>query len=60
MKYWSVAKKLQLIESNSDHEKFNTLFQWIFWVGVVLNASAGILLGVPIYVVWFDWFVNLI
>jgi hypothetical protein len=60
MKYWGVAKKLQLLETNQDPDKFNLVFQRIFWVGFVLNVMSGILLGVPYFVVWYNWFVNLI
>ncbi len=59
MKYWSVAKKLQLLETNQDPDKFNLVFQWIFWVGFVLNVISGILYGVPYYATWYNWLVNL-
>jgi len=44
MKYWSVAKKMQLLDTNKDPEKFNTMFLWIFWVGFVVNFIPGLLL----------------
>ena len=53
MKYWGVAKKLQLLKNNQNPEKFHMTFQVIFWVGVVLNAVVGILYGIPFgYVPW--------
>ena len=59
MKYWSVAKKLQLIESNMDADRFNHKFAIIFWVGIVLNATAGLVSGVPdLDKSWFIWFDN--
>ena len=65
MKYWSVAKKLQLLETNQDPEKFNTMFLWIFWVGLGLNVMSGLLAIGVIFVrtlPWsssYIWFLNL-
>ena len=65
MKYWSVAKKLQLLETNQDPEKFNTMFMWIFWVGLGLNVMSGLLAIGVIFVrklPWsssYIWFLNL-
>ena len=50
MKYWSVAKKLQLLETNQDPEKFNKMFLWIFWVGLGLNVISGLLIVVSPFI----------
>ena len=55
MKYWSVAKKLQLLETNKDPEKFNTTFQWIFWTGLVLNVISGLLIICYIFIRKLAW-----
>ncbi len=60
MKYWSVAKKLQLLESNQNPEKFNSLFMWIFWIGLLINLAFGYLIyGTVITVAWFIWMTSL-
>jgi hypothetical protein len=59
MKYWSVAKKLQLLETNQDPEKFNSMFMWIFWVGFGLNVISGLLIVVIPFIYklpWFFWY----
>ena len=55
MKYWSVAKKLQLLETNQDPEKFNTMFLWIFWVGLGLNVMSGLLIIGDIFTYKLPW-----
>lgn len=53
MKYWGVAKRFQLHKNNENPDKFNMTFQVIFWMGFVLNAAVGSLIGVPYgYVPW--------
>ena len=55
MKYWGVAKKLQLLETNQDPDKFNKVFMRIFWVGFVLNVISGfILIGVLFAGAWIN------
>jgi hypothetical protein len=59
MKYWCVAKKLQLLETNQDPEKFNTMFQWIFWTGLGLNVISGLLIIGEIFTYklpWYFWY----
>ena len=45
MKYWCVAKKLQLLETKQDPDKFNAMFLWIFWIGVGLNVMSGLMIA---------------
>ncbi len=56
MKYWSVAKKLQLLETNQDPEKFNKMFLWIFWVGFGLNVISGLLIVGEIFTYKLSWY----
>ena len=56
MKYWSVAKKVQLLESYQNPEKFNKMFLWIFWVGFGLNVISGLLIIGEIFILKLPWY----
>ena len=55
MKYWGVAQKLSLLETNQDVEKFNLKFSLIFWIGFAFNFTAGLLFIGVLFVkrIWF-------
>ena len=49
-----------MLESNQNPEKFNSLFVWIFWIGLLLNLAFGYLIyGTVITVTWFIWMTSM-
>lgn len=61
MKYWGVAKKLQLLETNQDPDRFNVVFKYIFWFGFALNVISGLIFfGIPFFGRWYEILCNVL